>query len=492
MKQGNPATGRTTLRQKLLLAIGAMCVFIIVLEGALRGAGFLLVSMQEKRNMALMKQRNTCRILCLGESTTFNAWPAPLQDFLNKQNTGMTFSVIDKGLSGIHLTFLLSHLGDYIATYKPDVILAMVGINDILYDGWMDTETPERKDVLPAFVRSLRTYKLFNLLSLHVKDTIRTIAYRRRGTTPANETNMRVNPLVTDNADSWYRSDDPVYGEDNEYMQSAHRYRESGDYARVEEYLKKALAINPLNYGANLELAANYLALDKKDDALHYYNKAIEANPAVDAAYWMLGLFYQHESEYQKSIEMFLRALQINPKCTIAYYSLGNIYNDQGNHRSAEEMFKKMIEISSRHDWLSYGALAYLYDEMGQHGAAQDYLQKFRSISLRDYNPALQERYRQIRDVVKKSRKGLTLVFVQYPLLPIEPLKEIFPDEDAPLFVDNERIFRESLRTKGYRFYFSDRFAGLFGHCTAQGNELLAENIGRTILREIFHMGNTS
>jgi ABC-type antimicrobial peptide transport system permease subunit len=69
-----------------------------------------------------------------------------------------------------------------------------------------------------------------------------------------------------------------------------------------------------------------------------------------------------------------------------------------------------------------------------------------------------------------------------------EPLKKIFQgNEEGIIFVDNEKIFREALRKTGYKEYFTDLFAGDFGHCTNKGKRLLAENIADVILRECFN-----
>jgi len=43
------------------------------------------------------------------------------------------------------------------------------------------------------------------------------------------------------------------------------------------------------------------------------------------------------------------------------------------------------------------------------------------------------------------------------------------------------------LKKISYNDYFTDMFAGDFGHCTRKGNRLLAENIANVILKEYFH-----
>lgn len=61
----------------------------------------------------------------------------------------------------------------------------------------------------------------------------------------------------------------------------------------------------------------------------------------------------------------------------------------------------------------------------------------------------------------------------------------MFSKDRDVVFVDNNSIFRRAVKKKGYAEYFTDMFAGDFGHCTRKGNELLARNIAEVILREV-------
>ena len=54
------------------------------------------------------------------------------------------------------------------------------------------------------------------------------------------------------------------------------------------------------------------------------------------------------------------------------------------------------------------------------------------------------------------------------------------------MFVDNEKVFKEAIRKSSYREYFSDLFAGDFGHCTPKGYGLLAKNIASVVLNRVF------
>ena len=68
----------------------------------------------------------------------------------------------------------------------------------------------------------------------------------------------------------------------------------------------------------------------------------------------------------------------------------------------------------------------------------------------------------------------------------LEDLRRMFASEDRVTFVDNEMIFREALKDGSFDDYFTDRFAGDFGHCTAKGNSLLAENVAEVLIKEYF------
>jgi len=75
---------------------------------------------------------------------------------------------------------------------------------------------------------------------------------------------------------------------------------------------------------------------------------------------------------------------------------------------------------------------------------------------------------------------------MQYPVRSVEPLKKIFKDKKSPVFVDNEKIFKEAMARENYDKYFLDKFRKDFGHCTVTGNRLLAENAANVILKEFF------
>lgn len=95
--------------------------------------------------------------------------------------------------------------------------------------------------------------------------------------------------------------------------------------------------------------------------------------------------------------------------------------------------------------------------------------------------PRLRDSYARLYDLL--HRQGVGLVAVQYPTLPVEPLKRVLPDDASIVVVDNEAVFKAAVRREGYAALFTDRGYGTFGHGTALANRLIAERVAEAILK---------
>ena len=120
-------------------------------------------------------------VLCIGESTTAlrgkHAWPVQLQTILNNIQDQQTFRVINKGVPGTSTGVILNELPEYLTTYKPDLVLAMVGLNDFCTEpgsifcdnpGGLDsiaTVTTSDQSPLVNFLNNFRTYELIEWIA---------------------------------------------------------------------------------------------------------------------------------------------------------------------------------------------------------------------------------------------------------------------------------------------------------------------------------------
>lgn len=416
-----------------------------------------MLSLREYENRSSLRQKGTYRIMCLGESTTFCQWPGLLEELLNHNNMGIKFSVIDKSISGSDTGILVSSLENNLDKYRPDMVIAMMGIND-------------RDSVLPysdisvkkaaLFLKSLRICKLIKLLNRHIINKV----------TEMNNPEEREIEM------------DP--GNQRAYIELGHQYRCIGEHDKAEEIFKKAIEIDPKNELSYFELGQHYRYTGQHDKAEAMFEKVLETGLWNERNYIEIGQHYRYMREYGKIEDIFKKAIEIKPKNKLGYFELGHCYRDMGEYNKAEEMFKKAIKIDPEDDTL-YSALALLYERQGDNRSAEYYFRESNRLRLGYYNPVTSYNYQRLKEIL--LHRGVKLVCVQYPIRSIEPLKKMLEPHEGIIFVDNEMVFRKALKESNYDEYFRDIFAGDFGHCTDKGNELLAENIANVILKEHFN-----
>lgn len=115
--------------KKISLIFVGILISLVILEIVLQIAGFTLATIKEFQNRKL-KEPDAITILCLGESTTDGQWPPILQKILDDRAKHKKFNVIDVAKSGDNTFFILADIDSYLAKYKPNCVISMIGIND--------------------------------------------------------------------------------------------------------------------------------------------------------------------------------------------------------------------------------------------------------------------------------------------------------------------------------------------------------------------------
>src|SRR5262249_34442654 len=117
---------------------------LVLLEGGLRIAGWLFLRVQESRNRASLAEGRPYRVLCIGESTTAlggeEAYPHQLEQILNQQAGRNLVSVVNRGVPAVNTDYILGTIPALLARYRPDVVVAMMGINDLDVPGGESAE----------------------------------------------------------------------------------------------------------------------------------------------------------------------------------------------------------------------------------------------------------------------------------------------------------------------------------------------------------------
>lgn len=456
---------KISLKQKILLVLLGLFLFILLLEFSLRLGGWVLLSLQEYKNRAELKEKSAFRILCLGESTTFgfaDSYPSQLQEILNQRNLGIKFSVINKGLPATTTSAIRAQLPENLKQYQPDMVITMIGINDsgspLCYRG-------DYCRKIGFFLKNLQLYKLARLLYWHLK-----IKCTESGIYQAEE--LGKSPLDEENS-----------SHDWTYVKLGKYYKDQSDYSKAKEMFIKAIEKDPANEWAYLELEDCYKMEGNFVKVEELLKKAIAFNPQTAWAYAAMGWYYRDRKNDLQAVEAFEKAIAADPRQPESYLALADYFTRSGEYVHAEEILKKLILIQPKID-LGYAALGLIYLKEKSEKIADEYLTKANTLRKVYYNPQTKENYLKMQEIL--SRSGVRLICVQYPMRSVELLKRLFPDPSGIIFVDNENIFKEAVRKFSYVEYFSDNFAGDFGHCTLKGNRLLAENIANVLEKDFF------
>ena len=211
--------------------------------------------------------------------------------------------------------------------------------------------------------------------------------------------------------------------------------------------------------------------------------KESKTNPNNTWAYFKLGWYYTHRKEYKKAEELLKSDIRIHPDKNWSYVLLGFIYTEQTMYYKAQNMLLKAIEIDPK-DYMVLKFLGLCYKKWGKYSLANEYFDKATKLQIKYYCPVTRYYFQILQDIVTKRK--IKLVAIQYPVLSIELLKNMFQNTDDIIFVDNEMPFKKAIEQGSYDKYFIDSFAGDFGHCTPEGNKLLAGNIANVIIQKLF------
>jgi tetratricopeptide (TPR) repeat protein len=366
----------TSISRKTLIVLSGLILSLALLEVGLRLGGFVFSSIQGYENLRSAKQKGAYRILCLGESTTEGQYPHLLEQVLNQHHMGTRFSVIDKGKSATDSFFILSRVESYLAEYHPDMVVAMMGINDSGVRYFEDI--PESDTWL---FKHCRAYRFGRTLYMHLLNKLRNKdIYGTNRTDPSRTVKPEDARTIVKKKDfSDEVPSDKARGSDLKGREGSPRPRSPSSnrsgFSETEESLKKAIELNPENGNAYVELGRLYLEQGKFFQPEGLFKKAIGLNLNNDNAYVELGMLYCHQCKPLQARDFFKKALAINPRNNKAYTELQRLDREQGESPQAENFFKKAIGLNPKDD-IAYVELGLLYLNQGKFPQAENSFKK--------------------------------------------------------------------------------------------------------------------
>ncbi len=268
------------------------------------------------------------------------------------------------------------------------------------------------------------------------------------------------------------------------YMRLAKKHYYLGNYGIVEQLCKIAIKIRPRDDRAYTKLGHIFFVSPYGESkAETNFKKALEINPRNASAHAYLGAIHEARGELSRAEKCYREAIKLNPTENLAFSRLVSYYLSSKKYSAIHELCQTGMKSKPENDRI-WGAMAICYTEQGKEDLAVECFNKADELRKKYYNPQTVKNYQKLIKIL--GERGIKLVCIQYPMRKLEDLKNMIPNHEGIIFVDNEAIFKEAVEREGMNEYFIDNFAGDFGHCTKKGNRLMAENVADVILIKIF------
>ena len=402
MNKNDFSHGVTSIFQKAIVVLSGLILSLVLFEAGLRLGGFILTSMQAYENFRSVKQKGTYRILCLGESTTRGQYPQLLEQVLNQRHIGVRFSVIDEGKSGINTFFISGRVESYLAEYHPNMVVAMMGINDKYIKYYQDIGESRT-----WIFQHCRVYRFGRILYMHFLKKL-----QGKDIYGSDRTDWERKPMLGGEGTAIEKADlpsevsvddgmaglDPKNDKENfgargtsqhddffepprfpektsHYVRIGQLYWAQSKFSQAEDSFKKAIELNPENDNAYVALGQLYLRQGKLSQAEASFKKAIERNSKNDRAYAGFGEFYRLQDKSPQAENSYRKAIELNPKNDNAYVGLGRLYQNQGKFLQAEDFFRKAVELNPKNED-TYIRLGRLCKHQGKSQQAEDSFKK--------------------------------------------------------------------------------------------------------------------
>lgn len=572
-------THNTKTWQKVVLIFTSVIITLTLIEIFLNIVSFFYQGYISKNQKGIsLDKDNSYRILCLGESTTAGekipsmksgdiSYPTILYKMLNSLNSGINFKVINDGIPGATTLTLLTRLESNLDTYKPNLVIIMIGTNDtgitVKY-----SNNPFSKILL--FLSKLKVIKIFFNAPLkyfkyhassnsfinkvdsfdyfydrfgHYTIDINPVIFLKSQGLPLNNKNIkksifnfsngRINDAIKEINNFLLKNDDisvklflaHIYYTISEfdkainiyqdvlskredpivYIMLARSYAMIQKYRYAEEIYLKALDKFNDNYPVNIAYLNHLFIKRVIFEKLSYpkneikavdfeiekiAHKAIQLKSDNLLGYFLLGKYYLMKNDFVNALPFFEKAFELehkeNYRGTVDFNEqparyLVDCYKIFNKIDSAEEILNSLVRKNNNP--AIYRHLALLYIEKRDYEKANSLFKKTEDIMQNSYLSSYRYNYRLICQKIVEH--NIKLIVMEHPIRSIESLKKLLSGIDGIDFVSNELNFKDALKTFAYEELFIDSYAGDFGHCTAKGNALIAENLVPVILKKV-------
>ena len=489
---------RSWLQRLLALLLGlALCLLAFELGLRALGAGFLWL--QARQNRSAMASGEAVRVICLGESTTAmggeSSFPSQPVLALNERGEGR-FEVLNLGIPAADTSVILQRLERDLEMYEPQVVVAMMGANDVLAPAHDPLASRRAVPDLGVPLTARRGPAIWFKTWLLVRQ-LRFLRAQREATLPLlNQAAPTAIHRPPPGPDSAPRPACQVFEPEliaslalGEEAMAA--FRQAGEHsaqgrcAEAEQALLQALQHDArlgLGYQGlgfcHLQVGSAQLADQAFRSAL-IFKRGLRFRRLDEDSRQLLERCFQVRDANSDAMEQLSESVVPNPMDPSGSIDLANMLEAQGRHDELRALFSSWRGKGPAAELQAARAAVY-YQIRGEEALAQQQAERAQRIRQQLQHSMTARNYQRVQDMLWV--RGVKLVAVQYPNRPVEPLQALIAWRPETVLVDNEEVFRRALRETPYEALFWDRCYGDFGHGTRQGNRLLAENVAREVV----------
>jgi len=121
-----------------------------------------------------------------------------------------------------------------------------------------------------------------------------------------------------------------------------------GDYAKVIEYSKRAIRLDPKYAVAFNNLGAAYAKQGNLNVAMECYKKATTINPNYATAFSNIGVAFYRLGYLMEAVEYFEKAIELDPKFDRAYDNKVAVLMEKGEHSRALNFVNRIRDLKQK------------------------------------------------------------------------------------------------------------------------------------------------
>ena len=429
---------------------------LVILEIFLRVFGWWHVNKFNFQE-AKTKNKNEIVILALGDSMTAlggrDSYPAQLERILNKSGKiAKKVRVVNGGVVMSSSSELTVNYEAYINKYTPNIVLVMSGFNDYYENYFKQNLLFTKKSIknkpyeITANINKKSFFYKFN--------TYRLLQYFTRDIEEIGKKNYQ------------------------EVIKLGDFYSQNGDNnLAFKYYLGAIVKNNKLDIGyLKLFLYSYFLPLKIR---LGFCELAYKINPNNYSNNYCLRAKYMSQG-YGEGILYLKKLADKFPNKTEPLLEIARLEYSQSKFDASQKYLEKALLLNDNYP--KKQIIELLIKIYGKQEKTEEI--KLLTARLIQLNKETQENLNRMAELASKN--VIEFIGIQYPRRDVNILKSYLKDSPHTYFVDNNESFEKAVEQYGFDKVFVDAFAGDFGHGSALGNKIIAENVAKVILEQVF------